>query len=385
MKMPASVQPGQIPGYASAWSEKPHVTLLLETGSSRQFSADDRAADLALRMLHAWRYGVHRMALDHPWTTQEDPKQPYLPDPLLPVWDNMALRLAGRRIVGELPLGNHMHAWILNGPDGGALAVWASSESSPSADLYLGEDPVAIDIWGNRSRLSAKEGKHHLQAMTVPTLIEGVDINLLLLRSAFALDNPFIPAQLTRHRRMLSVHNPWPITITGRLRITGPEGWRIQPGLHDLTIASGATVAVPLDMSFPLSETQGTKPLTAQLMLEADRSHTVDLQAPMAIGLEHLELRPRLIFEPRDTGAEDLVVIAEITNTSERAESLYVFAAAPGLQRQQRLVSPLGPGQTAIKRFRFPAAGKSLSGQDIRVGIRAIDGPALLNDVLSVP
>ena len=84
---------------------------------------------------------------------------------------------------------------------------------------------------------------------------------------------------------------------------------------------------------------------------------------------------------PRD----DVVIRHTVTNTGPEPIALTAFTLAPGQARIERVISRLLPGQTTIKSFRYPMAANELSGKVARVGLREIDGPALLNQVVDIP
>ena len=64
-----------------------------------------------------------------------------------------------------------------DGERGGALALWNESASDEAAeiDLYLGEIPRAIDVFGNEVKLVATEQGHRLSLSKMPIVVTGVD------------------------------------------------------------------------------------------------------------------------------------------------------------------------------------------------------------------
>ena len=127
-----------------------------------------------------------------------------------------------------------------------------------------------------------------------PTFITGIDPTLARFRAGFTLDQPFILSTQTAHPRTLRLTNPWPMTVTGRLTITGPAGWTIRPFTHTFSIAPGRALDLPVDLRFPVNEAAGDKELTAELELTADRAYRVAVSTPLTVGLEGVRFEPTL-------------------------------------------------------------------------------------------
>jgi hypothetical protein len=51
----------------------------------------------------------------------------------------------------------------------------------------------------------------------------------------------------------------------------------------------------------------------------------------------------------------------------------------PRHPRQSLPISQLEPGQTIVRRFRFRDGGRTLVDEPLRCGLRAINGPRMLN------
>ena len=117
--------------------------------------------------------------------------------------------------------------------------------------------------------------------------------------------------------------------------------------------------------------------------LDADHPYEMDLAAPMTIGLPHLQFQSTIALD--NAAPQDLIVTVIATNLGDEDQSFYVFAGAPGEPAQQRIISPLKGHQTIIKKFHFIGVADKLSGQQVRVGLRQTDGPAVLNHVLEAP
>lgn len=386
MRVPASVPPDHIAAYAESWRSdpdtgRPAVALALETLPLDGYDHQRRAADLALRLVHAWRSGCEAIYIDRPWRETPTGHGSISPDPLAAVFANAIDRLGERRFVGEMAIGQGLRCYILDSPRGGALVAWnhSSTEANPTLTLELGDRPEAVDMWGNRTPLRVRNGRHVLPLTDVPTYVEGIDAKLARFRASLRLDPAFVETSAAAHRLTLSITNPWPHAVAGKLRLTGDEGWSIQPGLIRLNIPAGHTVEQPLEVSMPIHAFAGNKALTGRLHLEADRAYDVDVTVPLEIGLRDAEYRAALRVEDGHA-----IVTATIINRGDKPTGYYAFAQAPGRAIQQRIIARLQPGGVITKRFTFNDASE-LAGAMLRVGLRQLDGPAVLTQRLDVP
>ncbi|MHC4994182.1 MAG: hypothetical protein ACYTGQ_03925 [Planctomycetota bacterium] len=393
MRLPVSVRPGQIPRYAEGWplaggSTDPDLTLLVDTLAPDRFFHEARATDLALRMIRAWQAQPDRIAIRQPWAMFRKHEAELLPDPLLAVWSNVSSQLAGRRFVGRMSLGEGVETYLLDGPGGGVLVAWASDSERAVGhlDLYLGESPVKRDIFGNVTPLERVGNKQKLELTQTPVFVEGINMRLARLRTGFRLNPPWVESVHATHRRELRISNPWPQTITGRLRIDEPSRWSVNPSVIHFSIAAGQTQGFGIQMTLPINVLAGPHELSAHFELEADRAYVLDLHTPVEVGLEDIEFKAVLGVETRQDQAEPVVVIEiEVTNLGQEDDSFYAFAMPPGMKEEQKLVAPLRAGESVTKRFNFFNSLRYLSGQSIRVGLRQIDGPAVLNKMLQTP
>ncbi|MFP4144288.1 MAG: hypothetical protein ACOCTI_07870 [Phycisphaeraceae bacterium] len=375
-----AVLPEHIPAYVEAWEERgrPYWLMLREPGAD-ELSHPRRSVDLALRMLAAWEHPPAALVLRRPWAPDARRGPGVLPDPLLGVFANVAPQLSGRRVVGRLPLGEGLECMIFDGEAGGMLAMWNRSAPAEEAGLamYLGEQPVVHDIWGNRRAAPLEEGKHRLEVTRSPLLVTGIDPELALFRAGFTMEPAFLESSRVPHLRAIKLHNPWEQTVNGTLQLVTPEKWEIQPARQEFAIPAGQTIELPVQIRFPISETAGRKRLRAKFDFVADRRYRIEHPLDLEIGMADLDFDPVLTRQ-----GDSALVTCVVTNRSDRPRGLYVFAQMVGHARQERLVPQLQPGESVIRRFRFENVGDQLDRTGVRTGVRESNGPAILNHVL---
>ena len=386
--VPSSVWPEHMDGYMDQWRDSPKVEywLHLHEPPADKMRHDRRVEDLALRMLYAWKIQPSGLSISKPWTVSTDRRIALLPDSLLGTFSGVAHRLAGRRVIGQLPLGPGLESFIFDGPSGGMLAAWNQSSSPQKAtiEMFLGSNPQAVDVWGNRTNVPLVNGVHQWSLSKMPVFIEGIDPELAAFRASFKIRPPFIESTVAQHRHVIEFTNPWPQTISGHMNITDPESWDIQPSRHHFSVASGSTARVPVRLSFPVTETAGVKRLVAHFDFVAGQRYQVDVAAPMELGLTYVGFDATLaLVDNPTTGTRDAIVTQMITNKSAKSISLYCFSNLVGYPRQERIIPKLDPGQLVVRRFIFKNAADILKKRHVRVGVRESVGPAVFNMILS--
>lgn len=386
LDVPASVRAETIGKYLEPWQQSPptQTWVTLHEPPASQMSREDRLTDLTLRMIHAWEANVAGISMDRPWAWATTREKALMPDSLLGVFSQVARQLAGRQAVGRLDLKPGLRCVIFDGPMGGMLAMWNESAEDNQLALYLGEEPVISDVWGNRTPMAKLNGVHRLRVGKTPVFIEGIDTRLAVMRAAFTLDEPFIESMQTPHKRVLTIVNPWSRTISGTMQIVGPEKWRIAPGQTHFSIAAGGQMKLPVQMIFPVSEVAGHKHLEVRMVFQADQSYDVHMFSPMDLGLKNITFDASLSYRRNEhTRKIDAVISQFVTNTGSEPVSLYAFAQTAGFPRQEGIISRLKPGESIIRRFRFQdVSSRGLLDQPLRVGLRETRGPAVLNEMI---
>jgi hypothetical protein len=394
--VPHTTSPASLPEHVAGWPAETSVSLVLEPVPGEVFGFDATATDLAQRAVLAWSADADSLAIQSPWTWRSVRDGGPMPTVELPVWRTISSTLAGMQVVGELPVAPGVFAFIAQGaaagPFGepsGVLIAWNDSATREDAVLrgYLGRGPIVVhDIFGNERLVEPEDGEWRIALRETPIFIHGVDVRLLRFRAGLRIEPDFIETRAERHEVDVVIRNPWRTTITGRMRIAEPESWDVAPRVFHFSIAPEEERRVPLSIAFGIGEQAGARTVLTELVLSAEREYPL-LMLPIRaeLGLKGVELRGGYQTALNALGeATDLAVTLLITNRSDRPLSVEVFALAPGYAREEAAVSALEPGNTAIRRFRFAEGVRQLRGQQIRIGLRELDGNGLLNKWLDI-
>ncbi|MCB9846831.1 MAG: hypothetical protein H6814_00310 [Phycisphaeraceae bacterium] len=370
-----------------AEGEEHDLEFVLETHPHEWYGLRAGAVALAQRAILAWSAGAHHLSLAQPWSHSGKAPGQIDPWPELAVWRTMGDHLRGRTFAGELPIAEGVRAMILVDPTGSrcAIAAWNEGADAERAviRLHLGDgDITEVDCYGNETPVGVSDGLHTVSLTDSPVFIEGVDPGLVLFQAGFRVEPAMIRSSATLHTVEIVMRNPFPTSIAGRFRVVEPEDWKINPRVHRFSIAPGAEQRFPVEVSFGVGEIAGTKPVTLDVELAAVKSYPrITLHTSVEVGLTELVMQPTVLV---DKERDRVLVTVQITNLSDRPQSIEVFVAAPGRVRKSATVSKLAPGESTIRRLLFHGDAESMRGETIRIGLSEIDGPGRLNGLVHV-
>ena len=389
-RLPIEVPPDGIDDLTRAWRQTaPDADISFFIEPFRSADPRNRVRRLAVRALHAWDAPVDRLVFQPPWEWSGERRPAPRPHPELSAIRALATHLHGRRLAGRLPMPAGSHALILAGPRGDALVLWNEYADQRDAVLnaYLGDGPVrAYDLFGNEFPIERSGGRHRVPLPHDPVFIEGVNTELLLFQSAVTIDPPFIVSAGARRALELVLTNPWEENVSGRVRLSAPEHWRLSPSVQPLSMAPGQTVRLPFEISLGIAEEAGAHPIDVDAELNIAREVTLLNLAPtLEIGIADLALEGGVRLHGGGDGPQDVIVVAIVTNLGDDPATLTIASMAPGHARQQAPVSSLPPGESAVRQFRYPAAADELAGQSLRLSVIEAEGAERLNRTLSVP
>ncbi|MFG0249800.1 MAG: hypothetical protein ACF8OB_13010 [Phycisphaeraceae bacterium JB051] len=388
LKVPEGVHAEHLKEFWSDWTKQGDVprTLMFQVSPADELSQQDRVNDLALRMLRGWEITQSGMMINKPWTVSDRRDVVLMPDPTLGVFASLSNRLCGRRVVKYMNMGRGIKCMILDGTAGGMLAFWNESAPQHRTDMtmHLGVDPKWHDLWGNHLPMTVEDGKQSFKVTGEPMFMEDIDTELALFRASFVVDRPFIESRQIPHNRVVKLHNPWNHTISGHITFLEPKKWRISPKRMFFSMAANADYEIPIQLSFPISETAGHKELVARVEFVSQKRYDVNFTTPLELGLKDIDFYSHLTIESNPkTGTIDALVTQRIANRGTQVISLYSFANMTGYSRQERLISQLHPGESIIRNFRFLDGAQRLKTQSVRTGLRETSGPAVINHNLS--
>ncbi|MCH8315541.1 MAG: hypothetical protein IIA64_06165 [Planctomycetes bacterium] len=390
--LPYHVQPDALSEYASLWRDAGSMrSVTLQQSPAGSYHPRERVTDLVLRTLFAWRAGFERLTIDAPWSRRGEHRPQIMPDPSFGPWHMLANQLGRRRFLAEMPLGDGLRGWMLTGAGPRDAVIVAWNEQAPKDKavirMLLADGPIdVLDVFGKRETIYPVDGVHTVALDRVPVFIEHVDLNLAKFRAGFAILPGFVPARRQAHEQELIITNPWDMPISAEIRLRPPDGWRITPRSHRVTLQPGDQRRLPIILTFDPGVIAERTHVDAEIVVEADHEYHLNVRTELEVGLKEVRLSTQWqAVRNIQTGTYDLIVMLYLTNTGDRALTFDGYLSAPEMSRQRRPIATLSPGRTAVKIFRITDGARLLAGKQVRVGIVERGGNARLNRILDIP
>ena len=350
----------------------------------RSISDRERAIELALRGISAWRAGFDDIAVD----VQGDSQPPVPGPPLeLAAWRQLSTRLCGRRFVSEIPVAEGVQALLADGARGPVLALWSEAEEAVDVAVDLGSRAVlATDLWGRSARIAPTAHGHALRVGREPLFVEGIEREMCLFRRGFRMDPAFVESRRTQQEAALALSNPWRVPISGTLSIEGPDDLGISPRVHRFALQPGAEARLPVNLSIPRGHSAGSVQVRVSVEGTAEEPFRATMEAPLEIGYRKATVTPAWrLARSIESGRMDLVLSLRVTNVSDESIDVDAFAVADGFMQDQKPIRALAPGATAVRVFHFADGAARLAGGEIRAGVHDVDGDARLLRRIAVP
>lgn len=380
--LPAEVLPEQVGMFVQDTRDRGGQRL-----SMTLFALDEHQGRVAVlrdyfqRIVMAAAAGTERIDLPMPFEGGQ-------PTEMLLVMRTVQQSLSGTAYRGRLNVHDMAEAHLFEHNGRGVMALWNKSKDGASLPvrINLGGRPTMVDVWGNRTPLrpavnASEPGQIHLTLGEMPVFIDGVDPSVALFRVSVVLDNPMLESQFQPHTRKLNFTNTFPDFVSGTVRLAVPAGWSVTPTSFTFNLNPGETFSREIQLELPYNTLAGAKVMEATFEMAGIVPARFAVPVDLMLGLNEVGLQTIAMRE-----GSDVVVQVLITNYGQRNINYNAFALFPGQARQERLVTDLGPGRTAVRRFRFPAPELPANSQrKIRVGLREVEGTRILNDEVVIP
>jgi len=382
-----AIGPSQIPAYLGDHRQQglENIWVVLHPLDSELYNRSETLIDLAKRIAYAKKGNAQSIFIDHPWQQRSangrniiEPTETFL------VFRTLADHLGSARYVGEFTVQDHIRALIFDHDGRGCLFVWNENfdpygtEPATPVQIYLGENPVKFDLFGNTQPLTSRNGITNFTVGNWPVIISNIDTPIAVLRSSLRLAPTYIDASISRQKLQLHFDNPFNNVISGSLRFVLDErvnrNWSIEPSTINFILQPRQKFQEEISLKFPGNEVGGVKKLLAQFSIDADRNYRFKNPIPFEIRLEGIEVN---IFTQK-INQKDLLIQQVVTNESDQQITLRSFVDLPDQDHLERTIPRLQPAATATKSYLIRDADKWL-GKIIRIGLYDPKGTKRIN------
>jgi hypothetical protein len=256
------------------------------------------------------------------------------------------------------------------------MVVW---NDQPTEELmYFGEDLRQLDLWGRettpQSVTAQGQSMHRIQVGTLPTFVTGLNETIARWKMAVQFDSGRVQSVFNREQTIhLRLRNFLPKGVSGELRLTAPEGWKLDAVSHHFKLAAEEDIRLPLRIVLLAEASSGPQPLRLDFNLDADRNYQFNVQRTLQLGLNDVsvEMASRL----RDDGM--LEITPQLTNFTNQPISFQCVLFAPDRRREAQQLMANPNGQSTLV-FLLPH-GEQLLGKKIVLRAAEIGGGRVLN------
>lgn len=385
--IPPAVPPEQIPAYLKDCQNRglDNIWVTVEPINNQIFNWEQVLIDFAKRIAFSKKGLAESIFIEHPWEERYSNGRIITePSELFLVFRTLSDQLGLTRYVGEFEIAPGIPALIFDRDGEGTIFTWnqdydpLKSQEPPEIQLYLGESPEIVDLFGNRKKLVNQNGRSRLKLDHWPVFLSNVDTRIARLRSTLRLEPDEIDGSISRQKLKLKFINPFNTTISGSARFILDDrrhkNWLVEPLSFNYVLDAGQSFERNITIKLPSNELGGPKTLNVFIGVDADRNYNLRTAVPFEIKLTGIEVN---IFT-RLLNDSDLLIQQVVTNESENEISLNSFMDTPDQDHVEKAIPRLQPGNTVTKNYLIDNAEKWL-GKIIRVGLYDPKGTKRIN------
>jgi hypothetical protein len=382
--VPVEVPARQLPEQLAFLTEenRPLRWLQLEMEQGAHLSRVSRLTDLARRFVLAKAVGPDRIFLRAPLeyssTGGDDAWQPtesYV------VMRTLFHYLSGTQAVGVIRGADDVVGVIFRGGERGCMVLWTWRDSPEGVpiELYLGDDPAVVDLWGRPQAVEARGRRTLIRATPTPVIVSKLETPLALLQSSFRVWPRSLQIHVVEPRPVLSFRNHFDQYLSGALSVSGPANWIVGPKSIEFSLEPGEVLEQVLDIRLPPREAATQQELRIKIALHTPVAAVLEFTAPLEVGLRDIFVRVTARWN-----GDTLIVEHVLDNRSEKTVSFLSACRAPRRAALEGQFLRIAPGRTALQRYVYRNA-RDLVGRQLSLRVEELRGRRKLNQRVKVP
>lgn len=344
---------------------------------------DDRTAveDYARRLVLAHAAGAERVYFPAPFSREtEAGGRHWEPDSAFVALRSVVRLLSGKRATAVMQLPEDVLAILFVDREESCLVIWTwRDRATGKARLYLGNDPVAVDLRGRRSPLRVIDGRTEIPVAPSPLFVQSTNSALAVLQAGVRFENSFLERHRPEPRPAITFQNPFAEVLSGELVVQAPIGWDVTPTAVRFDLAPGETLRQELTFALPPRPASQGNVCTFVLRLMRPERVEMEFAEPVRVGLQDVEISAISRWQ----GAA-LVVEQTLRNRSADAVSFKGYCDSAGRRRLESVFVDINPGEVVTHAYLIPEAA-DLAGGAVYVGAEELNGRRTLHQQVAVP
>jgi hypothetical protein len=262
-----------------------------------------------------------------------NPRELFLP------FRTMAGALAGMRSAGNIPVPALGTNTIIESSDQGRLIAWSSRPSV--AQLYLGKDVEAHDIWGRPIAVDVIETPRGLEQRLAigkwPVIVENIDISVAKWRMGIQLmDRKVDPVIGQVQELKIQFVNPLAKSAVGVVRVVAPSIFAEVPTTSfEIDPNSNGIISIPIQV-LPDADTIDS-PILLDFAMSGESSSRFSISESLQVGTDDFEFEVEYQFDDQN----QLWVTVEAINNRPIPTSFDCMLLIPGQARERTQIANL--------------------------------------------
>ncbi|MDX1965904.1 MAG: hypothetical protein SFV23_01925 [Planctomycetaceae bacterium] len=317
--------------------------VLLRLSQLSGANVSEKAGQLARLMVAAKTGGAERIFVDDVYNNEhgllhEDgsPRELFIP------WRTTALLLQDASYLGAFAFPQASPNAVFAKDGQVTVIVWNDEPTTES--LYLGVDPVELDLWGRSHPLPADPvtGECRIDVGPIPRLLTHCSEPVARWRIAARFGAGRMQSIFGGHKDSVRVTNTFSQGVSGELTLVLPDEWEAEPRTWSIAAETGETLDLPTFLRLPPTANLGQQMTMWDFKITADRPYRFRVYQPYTVGLDDLQIE---VIDRRlpDGRLEIEQVVTNRTNPLEKLDfrcSLFI----PDARRQKLQITKLGQG-----------------------------------------
>lgn len=384
VQLPSSVSPRDIADHLHAHlgRDSSRLWVTVTPPASEVYPRVPRLADLGRRLIETYFAGVGGVFVEAPWTVRSgswgeriDPREDYI------IARTVANVLGGAKPVSRTTLDGSVECRVFDHGGTAVLCVWDEQATPEGAAhrLELGGNVQQLDLWGRRTLLPTIGRRQVARIGSTPTFLLNCPTWLVEFQRQFVVRPTVLEANFEKLEMEIEFHNTFHEAVSGLARLMLPGEWDVRPDRLPFSLRPGETFRQRIALRFPPNAQAQVMPLLGDFALDADRRYEFTTPAWFEFGIEGIEMNACAY-----RSSEQVTVRLSMTNRTEQTLHFEAYLVAPDRQRMERQFSNFQPGQSLTRNFVIPNA-TDLSGRNVRVGLKEIQGSRFWNRIVAVP
>lgn len=285
--------------------------------------------------------------------------------------------------MGAIALEHDGVALVFDGPGESCVVYWTwrPEPQEVPVELYLGDEPREVDLWGRSTPVVIEDGKAVLRLEPMPKLLTNVDASLALLQSSFHIDPTYVQVHDLHTQPVLSFRNFYDHVLEAHIVLAAPSNWAVNPEVIDVRVGPGELCEVPLTIDVPQRQVASRQVLAVEMEVQTPVMTALHFEEPMTVGLRDVLIEATARWE-----GEALVIEETLHNLSDEPVSFAGSCDVPLRRLREVRFAEVPPGAAQTRTFVYrDARVRELAEMQAFLRLREIGGDREHNQLVKIP